>query len=208
MDRSIGYRTLCGAAVRLGGAFSIELLPRAVGDRERGESLVAAGDRRVVFETSLLWGAADDALAEGVGVRRESQARGAADAPDGAASRCPGATYESAAPGACGVSVFAAGRNDLSSKRGVVRGHHVRGDAARVPVLGGGDGLVQPVCARLGVVEFTRGGLLSGGAGPVRWRGHVLGYSTPTRGHSSRARSSRGDCCAQEFGSAWTVGDG
>ena len=47
---------------------------------------------------------------------------------------------------------------------GVVDGYHLRADAGRVPVPGRHHRLVQPLCARLGLVQHPRHRLLPGGA--------------------------------------------
>ena len=36
---------------------------------------------------------------------------------------------------------------------GVVRGHHLRADEPRVPIFDGGDGLAEPACGGVGMVE-------------------------------------------------------
>jgi hypothetical protein len=100
------------------------------------------------------------------------------------------------------------GHDDLGSKRGVVRGYHLCADAAGVPVSGGVDGLVQPICARVGTVEFTRGGVFSWWRWRVRWRALGRRFSRAIRGGNLRARTLQEDSSARGSGSAWTGGAG
>src|SRR5206468_2784354 len=64
---------------------------------------------------------------------------------------------------------------------GLVQRHHLRADGLRVHVSGGGDGLVEPLCAGLGTIQQP------GQRGLGRWFGQynterphqALGYATP-----------------------------
>jgi putative transposase len=69
------------------------------------------------------------------------------------------------------LSVPAEGGEDDARESGVEHGHHLHSDGARFCVPGGGDGLVQPVRAELGVVVDHGTGLLLGGAAAALRRG-------------------------------------
>jgi len=68
------------------------------------------------------------------------------------------------------LPVFIEEQGDHRSRSGVVRGHHLPADAARVHVSDGGDGLVESVRAGLGVEHHAGGGVLCPGlaTGPGR----------------------------------------
>ena len=52
-------------------------------------------------------------------------------------------------------------------------GYHVYSDAPGISVLGGGDGLVQPLHAGVGTVEYSGGGLLCEHVGGSIGDGHA-----------------------------------
>ena len=63
------------------------------------------------------------------------------------------------------LPVFTAECGGHAARPGVGQRHHLRAAASRVLVPGGGDGLVQPLRARVAIVEHAHGQLLPGGAG-------------------------------------------
>jgi len=157
MDRAVSFEAFGFQAMCSFGPEQIELLLRAAGDGERGEPALDAGYRQAVYEASLLRCAADDRVAQGVGTRRQPQARGTINGVNGIAGGRPWAAYQQASPGASGVSVLAARSECPGSQRGMVRGHYLRAHAARLFVPGGRDGLVQSLCANVGLDRALEG---------------------------------------------------
>ncbi len=188
MDRTGTYGAVGGPAMRPGGAAAVELLLRADGHGERREPAADETNRRALPEAAVLRIAEDDRLAPGSGLVGQREAGGATDAGDGAASHCARATYESSASQASGVSVSAARPSGPGAEPGLVCRHHVHSPAVGLPVLGGGDGLVQPVCAGVGIVElagdrFLPAGVDTGfGAGQARYFQHRPGIPIHERG--------------------------
>jgi len=161
MDRSETSWVVDCAAVRPAGTVSVELLLRSGRHGETGEHSVDAADRRVVPEASILRLATDDAVVETTGMVGERETSGTTDAADGSASCRARSPYESASSGTSDLSVPAAGRADPGARRSLVRRYHLYSHASRVFVPGGRDGLVQPLRACVGAVEFAGGSVLS-----------------------------------------------
>lgn len=67
----------------------------------------------------------------------------------------PGPHTSRPQPGASAVSVLVEADRGGEAQPGVVRGHHLRADAARVPVPGGDHGLIQPLRGGLGVGQHV-----------------------------------------------------
>lgn len=165
MDRAKRCDVVDRTPVRLGRSEPIELLLRAVGNRDRREPRFDAGDRPVVSEVTVLRSAAHDRLAAGVGASDQSQAGRATDASNGFAGDIAGTAHQPGASRAPYLPVFVEGSDGRATDPGVVCGHYLRGDEARISVLGGGAGLVQPLCVGVGVVQHVGGDLLCGGVG-------------------------------------------
>src|SRR5574337_1526913 len=149
--------TVCG-----GGPGTLDLLLRT-GARTGRESGVDAADRCTVLATAVLRGTPDDRLAAAIGPCGHPQAGGAADADDGVTRGTAGPADEPPAARASGVSLSAAGAGGGAAKSRVVRGHHVRPDATRVPLPGRGAGLVQPLRAGVGALQHAGRVVLPGG---------------------------------------------
>src|ERR1700749_1672886 len=66
-----------------------------------------------------------------------------ADGQDGVGADLPAAADDDPASRPPDLSVFAAGDGDRPSQPGLVRRHHLHSDAARLPLPGCGDGLVD-----------------------------------------------------------------
>jgi len=152
MDRAKRCDVVDRTPVRLGRSEPIELLLRAVGNRDRREPRFDAGDRPVVSEATVLRSTAHDRLAAGVGASDQSQAGRAADASNGFAGDIAGTAHQPGASRAPYLPVFVEGSDGRATDPGVVCEHYLRGDEARISVLGGGAGLVQPLCVGVGVV--------------------------------------------------------
>ena len=145
-------RTELTTAVRTGGDLAQRVLLRA-GAGERGESGVDAAVGRVASGTSGVWESAFDC---GVAAGRpggQSQARGATAAVDGGGGGVSQAVVEFTRGGTADLSLPVGRAGNQRSGSGVVQRHYVRADGRRVHVSGGGDGLVEPVCAGVGVVQ-------------------------------------------------------
>lgn len=152
MDRAKRCDVVDRRPVRLGRSEPVELLPRAVGSQDRREPRFDAGDRPVVSEATVLRSAAHNRLVAGVGASDQSQAGRAVDASNGLASDIAGTAHQPGASRVLYLSVFVEGSDGRATEPGVVCGHYLRGDEARISVLGGGAGLVQPLCVGMGVV--------------------------------------------------------
>ena len=87
------------------------------------------------------------------------------------------AAHDDPAPRAPGLQVSAARPDHRPAQPGLVLGHHLYPDAARLPVPGGGDGLGDPQGAVLAAVQQHGRGVLhpgpGGGPGPLRAAGDL-----------------------------------
>ena len=139
------------------------LLPVLPGDG--GEPGVDAAAGPDALGASGLWESqADGALAPG-GSGHQSQASGEAAARDGNRGDLRQATDESAGGGPPDLSVSVAGFGSDGTGSGLVFGHHVCAYGDGVYVFGGGDGLVESVCAGVAVEQYDGGGVLCGRLG-------------------------------------------
>ena len=126
-------------------------------DREPDTDATAG---RALPQTPVLWRASDDNVVELGRVPRQYQAHHAPDARHGATSAPARSAHEQAAPGAQDLPVFIARYGDSLLERGMVFRHHLHPDGARIHVSGRGDGLVQSLRNRVGIVQHTRCGFL------------------------------------------------
>src|SRR5277367_3746884 len=136
------------------------LLPVLPGDG--GEPGTDASVGRTALGASGLWQPqADGTLAAG-GFGRQSQARGATAAFDGDRGNLRQAADQLAGAGPSDLSVSVArfGRDGTGSS--LVFGHPLCADGHGVYVSGGGDGLVESLCAGLAVKQHAGGGFLCG----------------------------------------------
>ena len=67
--------------------------------------------------------------------------------------------------------VLAAGRADHPGQSGLEHGYHLYPAPGRLCLSGGGDGLVQSLCAVVGGLDDDGRGVLSGGVGAGAWDG-------------------------------------
>ena len=100
----------------------------------------------------------------GRGIGHQPQAGASPDAIDGFGRIYP-RPHLSGRHRAPDLSVFAAECGHCAAKPSVVQRHHVCAHAARLDVLDGGHGLVQPLRAFVAIVEHARRPVLSGGLG-------------------------------------------
>ena len=151
--------------------FDFESMPSAKGgplkcvlhaehERVRNELGAHARARRALPQTSVLRVAADDNVAEGGRASRQPKTHCAPHARNGIASDHAGAAHEQAPSGTQNIPVFIAWNGDWLLRRSVEFRHHLHPDGAGIHVSGGRDGLVQPLCDRLGFVQHAGGGLL------------------------------------------------
>ena len=125
---------------------------------------------RVAFGASGVWAStADGDLATGR-LAGEREAHRTADEGDGSGGDLLQTGDECAAAGTRDLPVFIEEQGDHGPRPSVVRRHHLHPDETRVHVSDGGDGLVEPVCAGVGIEQHAGGGVLrasvAGGAGP------------------------------------------
>ena len=131
--------------------------------RERGESGVDATSRRVAFETSGVWASAADGAVAAGGLGGERQARGTVDAGDGHRGDLSQTRHQPESTGTRNLPVFIEEQSHHRPRSGVVFGHHLHPDEAWVHVSDGGDGLVESVCAGVGIEQHPGDGVLCDG---------------------------------------------
>jgi hypothetical protein len=139
------------------------LLPAVPG--ERGEPGANAAIGRAAFGASGLWPSAADGAAATGGANGQPQAARAAVAGDGPGSVVSSALVEPGGRRTRHLSVSAEGLGGHRTGSGVVRGHYLCGDGQRIYVFGGSDGLVEPLCAGVGLEQHPGGRLLHSGVG-------------------------------------------
>jgi len=158
MDRSHSSTPEHSTAVRAAGSAALDLLlPAAAG--ERGEPASAPPARPAVFKMPILWQPQNGTRTGG-----EPQTHPTADAHFGYRSPLSQTELEPPGAGARGVSVPAARRRDRAAQSRLEHRYYLYSDARRLPVLGRGDGLVQPFCSQLGTIQHAGNRLLPGGA--------------------------------------------
>src|SRR6476646_4820908 len=159
MDRSTTSAPECSAAVRTARRASLDLLsPAAAG--ERGEPASAPTARRVVHGLPILRQPSHGRHAGG-----QPQTHPAADAHSGHRSALPEAELEPPGSRSLDLPIPAARRLHRTAESSLEYRYHVHSDAWRFPLPGGRDGLVQPLRAQLGTLQYDGDRLLSGGVG-------------------------------------------
>ena len=98
---------------------------------------------RVAFGASGIWAATSDSDLAAGRLAGEREAHWPADAGDGSGGDLLQTRDEHAAAGTRDLPVFIEAQGDHGSRPGVVRGHHLYPDEARVHVSDGGDGLLH-----------------------------------------------------------------
>src|SRR5437667_9520958 len=156
MDRSRPSAPQRSTAVRTAGRAALDLLlPAAAG--KRGEPAPDAKAGPVVHEAPVFRQPQD-----GRRVRRGPPSCPAADAHFGNRSALPQTAPESPGSGPPDLSVPATRRSDRAAQPRLEDRYYLHSNAWRLPVPGGGDGLVQPVRAQLGTVQHHGDRLLPG----------------------------------------------
>src|SRR5579872_6896368 len=159
MDRSTTSAPECSAAVRTAGRASLDLLsPAAAG--ERGEPASAPAARRAVLGLPIFRQPSHGRHAGG-----KPQTHPAADAHSGYRSALPETELEPPGARPPDLPVPAARRLHRTAQPSLEYRYYVHSDAWRLPLPGCRDGLVQPLRAQLGTLQYHGDRLLSGRAG-------------------------------------------
>src|SRR2546426_1641345 len=146
-------------AVRVAWVEPKQLLLRSVTGVGR-ELAADVGNGPVASEAPGPWKSADHGMAAAPGVADQPQAGGSVDADHGLGSDLPTGLDQPTKPGTSDLSLPAARQANQRSRPGLVCGYHVCADGGGVHVFGGGDGLVEPLCAGLAVEQHAGGRLL------------------------------------------------
>src|ERR1700745_3788280 len=158
MDRSHTPAPQHPTAVRTAGSAALDLLlPAATG--ERGEPATAPPTRPTVSEASVFRKPKNGRRAGG-----EPQAHPTADAHPGHRSPLSQTELEPPGAGSRSVPVSSARRRDREAQPRLEHRYYLPSDAWRVSLPGRGDGLVQPLRAQLGTVQYDGNRFLPGGA--------------------------------------------
>src|ERR1017187_3099225 len=159
MDRSATSAPDRAAAVRTARRAALDLLlPAAAGDG--GEPSAAPAAVRSVFGMPVHRQPPHGRHAGG-----QPQAHPAADAHRRHRSPLPQTELEPSGAGPRDLSIPAAGCVDRPAQPSLEHRYYLHSDAWRLPIFGGGHGLVQPLRAQLGTVQHDGNRLLPGGAG-------------------------------------------
>src|SRR6266700_6975586 len=159
MDRSTTSAPECSAAMRAARCASLDLLsPAAAG--ERGEPASAPAARRAVPGMPVLWQPSHGRHAGG-----QPQTHPAADAHSGYRSALPETELEPPSSRSRDLPVPAARRLHRTAQPSLEHRYYLHSDAGRLPLPGGRDGLVQPLRAQLGTLQYDGDRLLFGRAG-------------------------------------------
>src|SRR5580704_7935780 len=159
MDRSRPSAAHRATAVRTAGSAALDLLPPAEAG-ERGDLAAAARARRTVSEVTVLRQPQD-----GRRVRRGPPSGAAADADFGNRGSLSQAAPESPGAGSPDLPIPVARRGDRAAQPGLVDRYYLYSDAWRLSLPGRRDGLVQPLRAELGTLQYYGDWLLPGRAG-------------------------------------------
>src|SRR5208282_3984374 len=163
MDCS-AQRTEHTAAVPLGGGFAVGMVLRG-GTGSGREFAIDAVDRRAIHTDAVLRNPEDGLVARRARICGQCETGTPADAADGAGSDLSKATAFGSRVRTQDLSVSAAQSQDRSARPRVVRRYHLHPPAAGLCLSGGDHGLVQPLCAGVGSIDFVGERLLRGGTG-------------------------------------------
>ena len=164
MDRPETDRLIGESAVCISRAGTVLLLLRAWQSGKLRERGVDASDRPTLSAAAVLRVAAHDRLAGRIWLAGQRKAGGADDAGYGTAIRVAEAVYKPTPSGKPGLPIPVARVGHPGSEARLVCRYHLYSAARRASVSGRRDGLVQPVCAGLGVIQLDGIGVLHPGA--------------------------------------------
>src|SRR5580693_1617780 len=159
MDRSRSPAPQHSTAVRTAGGAALDLLPSAAAG-ERGEPAIAPPARPAVSEASLF-----RKPQNGRRIGGEPQTHPTADAHTGHRSSLSQTQLEPSSAGPSNLPIPAARRGDREAQPRLEHRYYLPSDAWRVSLPGRGDGLVQPLRAQLGTLQYDGNRFLPGGAG-------------------------------------------
>src|SRR5580658_1296517 len=159
MDRSHTPAPQHPTAVRVVGSAALDLLLPAVAG-ERGEPSTAPPTRPTVSEASVFRKPQD-----GRRVGGEPQAHPTADAYLGHRSPLSQTELEPSCAGSPDLPVPATRRGDPPAQPRLEHRYYLPSDAWRFSLSGRGDGLVQPLRAQLGTLQYDGDRFLSDGVG-------------------------------------------
>src|SRR6202521_358283 len=158
MDGSRSSTPQHPTAMRTAGSATLNLLPPAAAG-ERGESASAPPARPVVPEAPVLRQPQD-----GRGAGGEPQTHPAPNAHSGHRSPLPQTQLEPSGAGSPDLPVPAARRGNPAAQPRLEHRYYLHSDARWLSVPGRGNGLVQPLRAQLGTLQYDGNRLLPGGA--------------------------------------------
>src|SRR3984893_239547 len=158
MDRSRSPAPQHSTAVRTAGRPALDLLLSAAA-REHRKPAAAPPPRPTVPEASVF-----RKPQNGGRVGGEPQAHPAADAHSGYRSPVSQTELEPAGAGSPGIPVPAARRRDRKTQPRLEHRYYLPPDARRLSLSSRGDGLVQPLRAQLGTLQYDGNRFLPGGA--------------------------------------------
>lgn len=139
------------------GAFEC-LLPTV--QRKRDQSETHAADRRAVHQNTFLWRTTHHGLAPTKWAPCQCKTSKASDEENGHRGHLSEAKSVQTNGWAQDLPILAAQRSHNASRSGLEHRYHIHPTAARLHLLGGGNRLVQPICASLGSVSIPRRRLL------------------------------------------------
>src|SRR6266851_2797544 len=157
-------RTEHTAAVPLGGGFAVGVVLRG-GTGSGREFAIDAVDRRAIHTDAVLRNPEDGLVAGRARIHGQHETGTPADAADGAGSDLCKATAVGSRARTQDLSVSAAQPQDRSAGPRLGQRHHLHPTAAGLCLSGGDHGLVQPLCAGVGSIDFVGECLLRGGTG-------------------------------------------
>src|SRR5450432_2831207 len=158
MDRSYPSAADRPTAVRTAGSAALDLLLSAAAGK-RGDPAPDAPARPVVHEAPIF-----RQPENGRRTGDQSQTRATADADSGHRSPLSQTELEPSGTGSRNLSVPAARRRHRKTKSRLEHRYYVHSDAWRLSLPGRSDGLVQPLRAQLGAVQYDGNRLLPGRA--------------------------------------------
>src|ERR1700735_4196500 len=159
MDRSHTPAPQHPTAVRVVGSAALDLLLPAVAG-ERGEPSTAPPTRPTVSEASVF-----RKPQNGRRVGGEPQTHPTADAHPGHRSPLSQTELEPSSAGSSDLPIPAARRGDREAQPRLEHRYYLPSDAWRLSLSGRGDGLVQPLRAQLGTLQYDGNRFLPDGAG-------------------------------------------
>ena len=163
MDFS-AQRTEHTAAVPFDGDFAVGVVLRG-GTGDGRELEIDAIDRRAIHPDAVLRNPEDGLVARRARTRCECETGTPADAADGAGSDISEAPAFGPRDRTQDLSVSAGQPQDRSAGPRLGQRYHLHPTAAGICLSGGNHGLVQPLCAGVGSIDFVGERLLRGGPG-------------------------------------------